>query len=271
MLAPAVRIKGARCVCSGAHVMFLEREADRDNRERMSEGKGLLQLMQLSDSALPIGWAAHSFGLETLVMDECLKVDRLETFLRDYLGETGRQESVFCRAAHHLATAAVISRDSFREVCWLDLNRSLSARKVARESRAASATLGRRFLQLAHELGEWPLLEEASRLAKQQGVDVHHSTAFGLTGGVLSLSEETTALAYLHQSLAGLISACQRLMPLGQSQASRILWRLKPDLIEACGASRDSHLDYDEATCFTPLLDLGSMRHPALATRLFIS
>lgn len=229
-----------------------------------------LWFMQLADSALPIGATAHSFGLETLVSEEVLTVAQLELFLRDYLSEAGAHDGAFCRAAHRLA-AEVIRFNRFPQDAWLDLNRRLSARKSARESRAASATLGRRFLQLAIEMGEWPLLEEASQAARRAGVDAHHCTAFGLTGGALQLEEETTVLGYLHQSLSGLVSACQRLLPLGQTQAHRILWYLKPILAEAAGLSRDCKLDCDEAYCFTPLLDLGAMRHPSLETRLFIS
>jgi urease accessory protein len=182
----------------------------------------------------------------------------------------GRQESLFCRAAHRLTAGLATSGPSFNQ-SWLDLNRRLSARKPARESRAASATLGRRFLQLVSDMSQCLLLEEASRVAREAEVDTHHCTAFGLTGGVLTLDEETTALAYLNQSLACLISACQRLMPLGQSEASRILWRLKPSIVETCRSSCDVDLDCDEVSFFAPLLDIGSMLHPSLETRLFIS
>lgn len=74
--------------------------------------------------------------------------------------------------------------------------------------------------------------------------------------------------AYLHQTLAGLVSACQRLLPLGQTRARQILSNLKTTIVNVVNSSAE---DYDEVNCFTPLLDLGSMRHTTLTTRLFIS
>lgn len=226
----------------------------------------LLRLLQLADSALPVGATAHSFGLETLAEEGALGVPNLEAFLADYLAEAGAQEAAFCRAAYRLAEEASAGGRVFRADSWLDLNRRLSARKGARESRAASATLGRRLLQLAFELDGGRPLAEASEAARAGGVDVHHSAAFGLAGGALALGERATVAAYLQQTLTGLVSACQRLLPLGQTEAQRILWRLKPALAAAAEGE-----EVDEVFCFTPLLDLGSMRHTSLTTRLFIS
>jgi urease accessory protein UreF len=58
-------------------------------------------------------------------------------------------------------------------------------------------------------------------------------------------------------------------MPFGQREATRLLWKLKPAMVET--AERSALRTVDDVASFTPLLDWGAMEHPALATRLFIS
>ena len=231
-----------------------------------TDSLAFLRLLQLADSALPIGATAHSFGLETLAAEGLLRVEQLETFLHDYLEETGMLESIFCRLAYRLAAQPETFADR-----WLALNEQLSAYKTARESRVASATLGRRFLQLVAGLEQHPRLQQALHLSKEARGDIHYSTAFGMVGSILEVAETATMLAHLQQVLIGLVSACQRLLPLGQSQASGIVWRLKPTILATIDRSAAVPLDADDIPVFTPLLDLASMRHPTLTTRLFIS
>lgn len=224
----------------------------------------LLRLIQLADSALPIGSTAHSCGLETLVDDGVLTVAKLADFLRNQICETGSLEAAYCLAAHALAET-----DSF-VTDWLRLNMRLDAIKTARESRAASAALGRRLLQLVRELTDSPLLEEALKAAKLQGAGVHYCAAFGLAGGVLGIERRVAALAYLNQAVAGMVSACQRLLPLGQTAANQLQWQLKAVMIEAVNRA-EALDDVTQAVAFNAMIDLASARHPALTTRLFIS
>jgi urease accessory protein len=226
-----------------------------------------LRLLHLADSALPIGSLAHSFGLESLVASEILDVNGLFGFLRGYLEEAGTMEAVFCGAAFRLA---VDRSQEFALGGWLDLNIRLSALKPARESRAGSAALGRNFLTTVLALGEVGVLREALDAArKPPAVAIHHSLAFGLASGALGFEEDRAVLAFLHQSAANLVSACQRLLPLGQTDAARILWNLKPVMIGT--AARSTAGDPETVSCFMPLLDWGAMEHPALSTRLFVS
>ena len=227
----------------------------------------LLQWTQLLDATFPIGAAAHSFGLETLTAEGVLTAPQLASFLQDYLSEIGAQEGLFCRAAYRMATSPP---DAF-ETEWLNLNRRLSAFKLAREPRKASATLGKHFLQMVCALQDAPLLEHAYALASDASVDIHHATAFGLTGAWIGVDEELVAATYLQQTTLSLVSVSQRLLPLGQVQAAQILWDLKPHILTAARKSADGNLEGPASSCFPGLVEIAGMRHPALPMRLFIS
>jgi urease accessory protein len=210
-----------------------------------------LQLLHLADSALPVGAAAHSFGLESLVVENDLEVPDLLQFFTGYLEEAGCLEAVFVYAGY----------DALSQAEWQRLNEQMSAMKPARETRDASLRLGKRLGALAAEAFAMPTQYAAGQS--------HLCLMFGQVGRWIGSARDEVAAAYLHQSLSGLIFACQRLMPLGQSGAATLLWQLKPVILETVAGARETPV---EAVCLSqPLLDVASSRHPGLGTRLFIS
>src|SRR5258708_5665375 len=178
------------------------------NEDMQHNAVAFVQLLQLADSALPVGTAAHSFGLETLVDEGWLKVEELETFLRDYLVEAGALECTFCLLGYRLTTSVTEGLFSDLSESWLALNARLSAIKTARESREASAAMGRRLLQLAQGLELHPLLPNLIPTPKTAGSTTHYSVAFGLLGWVLQVGATHTGLCYLPQSLTWCFATC---------------------------------------------------------------
>jgi urease accessory protein len=212
----------------------------------------LLRLLQLADSAMPIGTLSHSFGFEALLEGQALTADSVPDLMHVYLEESLLLEAVFCRRGHRLA---------FDEYSLCELGVLLSARKPARETREASLVLGRRFSRLV------------SALTKQNcgtaNRETHFAVAFGVACRKLDIPEESCILAFLEQGCAAVLSGLVRLMPLGQESASVILWDLKNSIAEIC---RRSHpLDPRQTPCFQPALEIASMRHVRMETRLFVS
>src|SRR5258707_8730614 len=218
------------------------------------------KLMQIADSALPIGTLSHSFGLETLVAEGTLSVERLSFFLQDYLEEAGRVEAAYCLKSYRLGATGTSLMDFDNH--WLSLNRQLDALKVARESREASAALGRRFLQLAARLDSHSVFERAVFLNKRQQTHTHYCAAFGLTCGAWAIQPELAVASFLQQSLVTLVSACQRLLPLGQTDASRLTWELKGAIVNVVGHILEAEGDDAITPTVGPLFAVASMAHP---------
>jgi urease accessory protein len=227
----------------------------------VTEDFALLCLQQFADSALPIGGAAHSFGLESLVDAGLIGPENLECFLTGYLEEMGELEASYC------AASCTVSDDSLSQ--WEVWNAELGSRKSVRESREGSAAMGRRFLLLAASVSGIPRLVDAAQRAAQTGAPVHLAPCFGLMAGAMHIDARIAASAYLQQSVTALISCCQRLMALGQTRAQQILWNLKPNILLT--AERGAATPPPGVGSFTVLVDIASARHPGLHTRLFIS
>lgn len=234
----------------------------------------LLRLLHIADSALPVGATAHSFGLETLVQDGDVDLPLLERWFTDYILEAGTVDAYYCRRAYeiglHIDAGSPAALPDERPGEWLGdwraANQELSALRPARESRAASQALGGRLLRLLADLEPRPAWQAVLRAAD---AETHYCCVFGLGGALLGLDADATALALLRQNVAGLVSACQRLMPLGQGRAGQLLWKLQGVVAAASapGPADGPHIPFT----FTALLDVGSMRHPQRSVRLFIS
>ncbi len=239
----------------------------------------MLDLLQIVDSAFPTGAYVHSCGLEWLL--ERPQVARLGSLMEkaQLIGDGGPASSerevpdweLLLEHALDTRLRQQLGRCELVALAWAyraandpelaAVDRLLHASLLPRESRQASAQVGRRFTQAAElifqGLPRWSLPHH------------HYPVVFGATAAALRIDLRLAAQAFSLQSLRGCLSAVQRLAPLGQFAAQQML-RAKRPLMEAIvDAALD--LELDEMTTFAPLLDVAAMAHERCAVRLFVS
>jgi urease accessory protein len=223
-----------------------------------------LAVLQFADGLFPAGGFAHSLGLETYVQDGVV-TDRagLEAFVSAHLeGAAGPADAVAVTAAVRLAVAGDVPG-------WVALDERLEAMKPVPETREASRQMGRQTLRVAAALGADSFLTELARVVADGLAPGHHATVFGAALGRADAEPVLAAAAYLHSTTTLLIGAGLRLMALGQVDGQRVLAAVRPRIARlAAAAAAAAPADM---WSFTPGLELASLRHATLDSRLFRS
>ncbi|HXH12787.1 MAG TPA: urease accessory protein UreF [Alphaproteobacteria bacterium] len=223
-----------------------------------------LVLLQLCDTALPIGAFAFSNALETytqrgLITDAAALQEWLTTLLRHAV-----------QGGHLLPVALAYRATGAGDWPQLErLDRILTAMKHARELRDASERMGQRLLRLAQRVWPGPALEHLEALRRQGKLAGHHAVVLGVLGHDLGVTERTIVEAAGYQWLSGMIAAALRLLPLGQTAGQRLLSTLLLHLPAiADGVGRQG---WDDLASAAPEYDIRAMQHETLYSRLFQS
>jgi urease accessory protein len=85
----------------------------------------------------------------------------------------------------------------------------------------------------------------------------------------MELGSEEALHAYLYASVASLVAAGQKLIPLGGGVAQRVLYELGVEMARTAKVSEN--MEVDDMYAFSPTLDVRSMMHERQRTRLYIS
>ncbi len=224
----------------------------------------LLFLLQVSGGAFPTGAFAHSVGFETLIdSGEIDDAASFESVAMDWVSfALAPVEGVAAALAYRAAAA-----DSIDQVTALD--QQLTALKPAREAYEASTKMGRAFLDAALDVGGGPALASYRERIARGDAAGHSSVAFALGCLDHGVPPSITVVAFLQSSLSALALVAARLIPIGQRDVQRILYRAQPVLLEA--ARRASESTTHDMGSAAAAIDVGAMRHERLRVRLCIS
>jgi urease accessory protein len=223
-----------------------------------------LALLQLCDTALPIGAYAFSNGLETYTQQGLIsEVAALQEWLEATLHHALHGSHLLPVALAYRATAAGD---------WAQLERldqHLTAMKHARQQREASVKTGQGLLRLAVQVWPGPSVERLYALYQQHRVAGHQALVLGVIGCQLEYEERIIIQAAGYQWLSGMISAALRLLPIGQLAGQRLLTALLPHLPVI--ADDICQQGWDDLSSAAPDFDIRAMQHETLYSRLFQS
>lgn len=222
----------------------------------------LFQILQLAGGTFPTGGFSQSWGLETYVSEGSVKtVAEFEAFLQMYLKWIiGNCEGPGLCRAYDMA-------ENWEEEELNRVEELMTAMKLTKESKECGLRMGKALLRIAVEMTEDEQLATFYKAYKNVGVN--YPVAFGIICNKLGISKVDCLQSFVFSSVNGIIQSGIKLVPLGNVEAQKIMINLKADM-EAC-VEIALETDIQDASNFCPGLDIASMRHENLKTRLYMS
>ncbi len=229
----------------------------------LADGPALLALMQLSDTALPIGRHAHALGLERLLRDGRVPDERR---LRQIVVSALMQGGARCDgAAASLAHQALTSGDAAR---LLAIDARLDCLKLTDAAQAASRRCGRRLAALASSLSRDAVLADYAAAIASARSPGHLAVISAATLAACGVSRPVAVLMELRGIATMILSAAVRLDILPAAASQAVLAGLAPEILAASRIALATALDEMECSA-AAVIETAAMRHARDYGRLF--
>ncbi len=221
-----------------------------------------LRLLQMTDSAFPLGGFAFSSGLESAAKLGLIgDLAAFQKYLKNYLHQTACSEIPFVRSAFDLTCVGYQDLEP--------LYRRFNAFVTIPTMRRGSITQGRGLLMAFRTAYPDVFITDFSVWLKERKIAPHFVPTFGVCTKLARLSIDDALSGYCYMALRDQINAAVRLGLLGPHEGQRFLRKLLDEVPEILSSTAD--LQYCQAVRTCVSLDIAQAHHSKLYSRLFRS
>lgn len=209
--------------------------------------EAVLTLNQWLSPAFPVGAFTYSHGLEAAFHAGWVRdAETLQGWLTDLLTlGSAHADAHFVAAAYH------------RRAPLPEIDTMARAFAPCRERLLEAEAQGRAFCEVVGHIWDADL------------AGLTYPVALGHAAALEALPLDLALTLYLQAFVTNLVSAAQRLGPIGQTEAQRVIHALAPVCGETAREASDGELTHIASSAF--LSDISAMRHETQRSRLFSS
>lgn len=224
----------------------------------------LLNILQVCDSAFPIGSFNHSYGMETYLRENV--ICDAHTF-NGWLTMFFENQYLYNEGLAIKLVYEILEKDEINKV-W-DIDQFLTVQNVAMESREGAKLVAYRKLDVVLELFEVDLLKEYKERIEENISYGNPAVVFAILMYYLNVKRDVAVVAYGYSVASTLVQSAVRVIPLGQKDGQRVL----QDSLLALESIREEidKLSIEDLGYNIPGFEISQMNHEILTFRLFMS
>lgn len=229
----------------------------------MQHMKRLARLLQLSDSAFPVGSFSFSNGLESAVQTGVVKdKESLKQFVQLVIKQAATMDGVALLHAYRNA-----KENNYEGVLAAD--QALWNRRVGSEQQLMLKRMGKKFAELCLEIGHFPQITQWLKDINQQKTPGCYAIGQALAFAQLGASESEAFVLHQYGVATMVLSASLRLMRIDHIDTQHILFSIQDELDEDYNLV--CHRALEDMSVFAPVFDVLVAHHTTTHVRLFMN
>ena len=229
----------------------------------MTNLAGVMRLLQIGDSAFPVGAFSFSNGLEAAVQHNVVRdAETLAQFVRTATEQSAACDGIALLAAHRAARAG-----DWTGVIRAD--RALFCRKLNEEMRTMTVRMGRKLGEVASHVADLPFVAEWLEAIRRGETPGTYPATLGVVTAGLGLAADEAFAIQQYGVASMMLGASLRLMRMSHLDTQAIL--LEVNRHTDADYARAAATTLDDMATFAPMTDILAASHVQAHVRLFMN